>query len=322
MVLGLIEHTNGELDKPAQEMLNLGAGLAQDLGTRLEGIMVGKPGDSLLESLQTYGVEKVYYVDDDRLVAYAPEAWARSVIFLMDEKGPQVMLAPGSDRGNEIMAHVAAEKELSLATNCTQVAPGDPFLVTRVQWGGTVLEEVLIQGQPVLLTVAPFGILAEGINEGKEIEAEKVQPQFLASDFRVQVAALETEQEDKISLSDARIVIGGGRGVGSAEGFEVLDRLAALLGGTVGGSRVATNNGWRPHTDQIGQTGTRISPDLYIACGISGASQHMVGCMGAKKILAINTDREAPIFFKADYGVIGDLHEVLPAIISELQKEN
>ncbi len=125
---------------------------------------------------------------------------------------------------------------------------------------------------------------------------------------------------DKISLGEARVVVGGGRGVGSAEGFATLEELAELLGGAVGGSRVATNLGWRPHADQIGQTGTRIAPEIYIACGLSGAVQHMVGCKGSKKILAINSDREAPIMANADYAVIGDLHEIVPALSQEIRK--
>ena len=133
-------------------------------------------------------------------------------------------------------------------------------------------------------------------------------------DFRVQVNEIEEPDSDKISLSDARLVVGGGRGVGSAEGFASIEALAERLGGAVGASRAVTNLGWRSHADQVGQTGTRIAADLYIACGISGAIQHMVGCKGAKKLLAINTDPDAPIVAKADYAVIGDLHEVVPAI--------
>jgi electron transfer flavoprotein alpha subunit len=139
--------------------------------------------------------------------------------------------------------------------------------------------------------------------------------------FRVRVTEHIEKIGEKVSLAEAHVVIGGGRGVGSAEGFTILEELADLLGGAVGGSRVATNQGWRPHSDQIGQTGTRIAPDLYIACGISGAIQHMVGCKGAKHILVINQDREAPILERADYGVIGDLHEIIPALINELRKE-
>ena len=138
-------------------------------------------------------------------------------------------------------------------------------------------------------------------------------------DFRVRITGRVPAEVGKISLADARVVVGGGRGVGSSDGFAQLDELAALLGGTVGVSRVVTSAGWRPHAQQVGQTGTRIAPDLYIACGISGAIQHLVGCRSAKAILAINTDRDAPMVTRATYAVIGDLHTVLPAIIDEVR---
>jgi electron transfer flavoprotein alpha subunit len=139
-------------------------------------------------------------------------------------------------------------------------------------------------------------------------------------DLAVRVTGREAPATGSVSLTDARVVVGGGRGVGSAEAFAALEELAALVGGAVGGSRVVTSNGWRPHSDQIGQTGLRIAPDLYIACGISGAIQHIVGCKAAKRILAINTDPDSPIMGVADYAVIGDLHQVLPAITAEIRR--
>ncbi|HEX5149089.1 MAG TPA: electron transfer flavoprotein subunit alpha/FixB family protein, partial [Candidatus Limnocylindrales bacterium] len=139
-------------------------------------------------------------------------------------------------------------------------------------------------------------------------------------DLVVRVTGREAPAAGAISLADARVVVGGGRGVGSAEGFATLEELASLLGGAVGGSRVVTSNGWRPHSDQIGQTGLRIAPDLYVACGISGAIQHIVGCKAAKRILAINTDPDSPIMGLADYAVIGDLHQVVPAITAEIRR--
>ena len=155
-----------------------------------------------------------------------------------------------------------------------------------------------------------------------DVETQEYEPELSEHDRAVRVTDHIASEKQGVPLADARVVVGGGRGVGGEDGFEILEELADLLGGAVGGSRVATNNGWRPHDDQIGQTGTRIAPDLYIACGISGAIQHMVGCSGAKRILAINTDRDAPIVERADYAVVGDLHEVVPAIINELKSPN
>jgi electron transfer flavoprotein alpha subunit len=193
------------------------------------------------------------------------------------------------------------------------VTPGDPAVVTRMRWGGSLLEEARVHGSPLLLTVAPHVVEPEAA----AIEAVTLAPSL---DGAVRVSEHVQTASAGVSLADADVVVSGGRGVGSAEGFSVIEELAALLGGAVGCSRAVTMAGWRPHTDQVGQTGTKISPEIYIACGISGATQHMAGCKGAKNILAINPDAEASIFASADYAVIGDLHEVVPAISAEIRK--
>jgi electron transfer flavoprotein alpha subunit len=169
-----------------------------------------------------------------------------------------------------------------------------------------------------LLSVAPH-VLAAAQGDGAP-EVESFTPSLGEADLAVQVAEHVEEQVSGVSLAEAKVVVSGGRGVGSADGFGILEELAELLDAAVGCSRVVTSAGWRPHTDQVGQTGTKVSPDLYIACGISGATQHIAGCKGAKKILAINTDAEAPILASADYAVIGDLTEIVPAITEELRK--
>jgi electron transfer flavoprotein alpha subunit len=171
-----------------------------------------------------------------------------------------------------------------------------------------------------LFTVAPYAIAPAGAAVPIVVEAVPVTPTLSERALRVRVTEIVERSQDRVSLTDARVVIGGGRGVGSAENFEALEELASILGGAVGCSRAVTSLGWRPHADQIGQTGNRIAPDLYIACGVSGAIQHMIGCKAAKKILAINTDPEATIVAKADYAVIGDLNKVVPAITEELRK--
>jgi electron transfer flavoprotein alpha subunit len=242
---------------------------------------------------------------------YAPEAWAQALVDLE----PDVLVAAGTDRGHEVLAHVAARLNAPLAANCVDVRPdGDAFVLTRQRWGGSLLEEARLSGWPKLLTVAPHAVAADAA-------PTEVREQTPALDgVRVRVARREEPQAGVVRLDTARVVVGGGRGVGSAEGFAVLGELAELLGGAVGGSRVVTNLGWRPHADQVGQTGARIAPELYIACGISGAIQHIVGCKAAKRILVINKDPNAPILARADYAVLGDLHEVLPAVIAELRR--
>jgi electron transfer flavoprotein alpha subunit len=240
--------------------------------------------------------------------SYAPGAWATALI---EAAGADDIVAPGSERGNEILAHVAAQLDLPMAANVTEVR-GDE--VTRQRWGGTLLEEARIHAERRLLTAAPFAFEASN----SLLQAEVLRPDVSGAVQVVEHVAPDTG--GKISLADAKVVVSGGRGVGSSEGFAILEELAALLEGAVGCSRVVTSAGWRPHTDQVGQTGTKVSPDLYIACGISGATQHIAGCKGAKTLLAINDDPEATIFNHADYAVIGNLHEIVPAITAELRK--
>jgi electron transfer flavoprotein alpha subunit len=244
---------------------------------------------------------------------YAPGAFARSLHEVIGQRAPSALLAPGTDRGNEVLAHLAAILDLPMAANCVSIALGDPATVTRIRWGGSLLEEASVHGSPLLATVAPHAVAAEVA----EPELMQLAP---SEDGAVAVTEHIPASSSGVSLADADVVVSGGRGVGSAEGFSVIEELAALLGGAVGCSRAVTSAGWRPHTDQVGQTGTKVSPEIYIACGISGATQHLAGCKGAKKLLAINPDAEASIFASADYAVIGDLHEVVPAISAEIRK--
>ncbi len=250
-------------------------------------------------------VEPIRFAGD-----YAPEAWAAAVV----ELAPELVVGPGTDRGHEVLAHAAARLGVPLAANCVEAkTDGDALLLTRQRWGGSLLEEARLSGSPKLLTVAPHVVPA-----ADAVEARELTPSL--EDARVRVVRREEPEAGTIRLDTARVVVGGGRGVGSAEGFALLEELAELLGGAVGGSRVVTNLGWRPHADQVGQTGARIAPDLYIACGISGAIQHIVGCKAAKRILVINKDEHAPLVARADYAVIGDLHEIVPAIVAELRE--
>jgi electron transfer flavoprotein alpha subunit len=258
-------------------------------------------------SAQAFGFART--LGDVRAVAfegaYQPAAWAK----VLAAQDADAIVAAGSDRGNELLAHVGAILDQPLAANVISM---DGDTVTRVRWGGSLLEEATLHGSPKLLTVAPHTHPAAEIGDVEALDAP--------DDGSPKVIATVEESSGGVSLRDAKVVVGGGRGVGSSEGFAIIEELAGLLGAAVGCSRVVTSAGWRPHTDQVGQTGTKISADLYIACGISGATQHIAGAKGAKKILAINTDPEAPILASADYAVIGDLHEVVPAITAELKR--
>jgi electron transfer flavoprotein alpha subunit len=260
-------------------------------------------------------VARARRVVHDRLDEYAPDAWAQAIV----ELEPEIVVAPGTDRGQEVLARVAARLDVPLAANVIEAeVDGDVLQLTRQRWGGSLLEEARLIGTPKLLTVAPHAVEAKPA--GMTTTVEQFTPTLGDEHFVVRITRREEPSSGTVRLDTARVVVGGGRGVGSKEGFELLDELANLLGGAVGGSRVVTNLGWRPHSDQVGQTGARIAPDLYIACGVSGAIQHWVGCKGAKRILAINTDKDAPLVAKADYAVIGDLHEVVAAIVAELRR--
>ena len=242
---------------------------------------------------------------------YAPQAWARAIASLQ----PTTVVAAGTDRGNEVLAHAAAMTGGVFAANVVR-ADGDA--VTRQRWGGSLLEEARLHGDVKLMTVAPHAVAIE--EAAGEPTVRAFAPELEDADLVAQVVERVETSSGGLSLAEAPVVVSGGRGVGSAEGFAPLEELAELLGGVVGCSRAVTMAGWRPHTDQVGQTGTKISPDIYIPCGISGATQHMAGCKGAKKLLAINSDPEAPIMATADYAVIGDVLEIVPAITAELRR--
>ena len=320
MILVVVEHEAGVPDRLSSEALALGRALSEATGVPLRAVAWGPGAAELAGRLGGTGVATIHVVGDPRLTDHAPEALGKALAQLVERDRPAAVVAPASDRGAEIMAHLAARADLPLAANCTDVRPGDPWQVTRQRWGGSLLEEARLEGSTRLLTAAPHAFEPAAPAAGAAaVPIETVTPDRADRDFRVRITSRVPAEAGKISLADARVVVGGGRGVGSAEGFAQLDELAALLGGTVGVSRVVTSAGWRPHAQQVGQTGTRIAPDLYIACGISGAIQHMVGMRSAKNVLAINTDRDAPMVTRATWAVIGDLHAVLPAIIDEVK---
>lgn len=320
MILCFVEHNEGEASPPSLEALALGQQLAKQTDTPLAAVVIGPAGRPAAEGLRAHGVGAVHLVADDRLNAYAPEAWAASIAGLLDALRPRALIAAATERGNEVMARVAAGRDLPLAVNCQAVETGDDaYLVTRQRWGGSLLEVARLRGEVKLLTVVA-NVLKPVAEPAATFALHELMPNLPEKVFRVRAVPAAGEESARVSLGEARLVIGGGRGVGSAAGFSVLEELAALLGAAVGCSRAVTSNGWRPHAEQIGQTGERITADLYVACGISGAMQHIVGAKGARHILAVNTDADATILSYADYAVIGDLHEVIPAVIAEVKK--
>ena len=315
MVLAFVEHADGVPDELSLQALTLARAYAAD--EPLAAVMVGTGAAHAASALGEYGIGTVHVAELDG--GYAPQAWGRAVAELAGRLEPAAVVAAGSDRGNEVLAHAAVMTGAALAANCVAATPGEPAEVTRVRWGGSLLEQARLHGALKLLTVAPHALAIEPAGAG-EPAVEAFTPELRAEDLVVQVSERVDTSTGGLSLAESPIVVSGGRGVGSSEGFGMLEELAGLLGGVVGCSRAVTSAGWRPHTDQVGQTGTKISPELYIPCGISGATQHMAGCKGAKKILAINADPDTPILASADYAVVGDLGEIVPAITAELRR--
>ena len=318
MVLVLVEHAGGAPAELSMQALTLARRYAG--GDPVEAIVFGAEAGAVAAALGEHGVGTVHVAEHDALQdGYAPAAWARAVAQLATERSPSAIVAAGSDRGQEVLAHAAAMTDGAFAANCVEATPGEPAVVTRMRWGGSVLEEARVHGPVKLLTVAPHAVGIETAAAGSAV-VERFTPALEDSDLVVRVEDRVVTSTGGLSLADAPVVVAGGRGVGSTEGFAPLEELAAALGGVVGCSRAVTIAGWRPHTDQVGQTGTKIAPDLYISCGISGATQHMAGCKGAKKVLAINSDPDAAIMANADYAVIGDLSEIVPAITAEVRR--
>ncbi len=320
-VLAVIEHDRGTIASASLGVLTAARNLAAQMNTTLEAVTVGANADALATVAAQYGATVVHQAHHNALTDFGPEAWGESVAQVVRKISPQVVIGTGTERGHEVIAQVAARLDLPASMNCMEFdsafTGAQPLKVVRARWGGSLLEQSEVDAQIKLVTLAnhtvdPSESPASASNIVHDVELNDSVMHSFVQDRVERVAG--------VTLATSPVVVSGGRGVGSAEAFAPLEELAGLLGGIVGCSRAVTNNGWRNHTDQVGQTGTRIAPDIYIACGISGAIQHWVGAMASKNILAINTDKEANIVTKAGYAVIGDLHKIVPAISEEIRR--
>jgi electron transfer flavoprotein alpha subunit len=311
-------HTGGATEV-SRETVTFARTLAERAGGPLHAVIVGNRPDGVVDELGSYGVTEVHHAVGDALSSYGGAAWAAAVQAAATDA--DAVLAPGTPRGMEVAAHLAARLSVAMAANVVGIEDGEPLRVTRQVVGGSVLEEMVLPERPAVLTVAGHAVVDEpGVPATATLR--EFSPEIAEADLLARVVSVEAAAEDLSSaaLTSARVVVGAGRGAGSADGFDATAELAELLGGALGVSRVVTSLGWRPHHEQIGQTGSRISPDVYIPCGISGAIQHWAGCASSKTILAINTDENAPMVTKASYAVIGDMHEVVPAINAEIRR--
>ncbi len=326
-VVCLVEHDAGVPIDSSLRTLTFARGIAAGLGDAdLVAVVFGPPAATLASSLASFGVASAYAVElpgaaEGKQQGVAPLGWARALSEVARRSQATAVVAASTDYGSEVPGHLGALGGLPMAANCFEAERlGDgTWRYGRYRWGGSLIETGILEGTPALLTVATDAVPAEpAASAPGSLAVEVLQPELSEGDLAVQ-ASESRSASGGVSLANARVVVSGGRGVGGPDGYAVLEELAGLLGGAVGVSRVATSLGWRPHSQQVGQTGTRVSPDLYLACGISGAIQHLAGCQSAKTMIAINTDPAAAIMGRADYAVIGDLHEVLPALVEALR---
>jgi electron transfer flavoprotein alpha subunit len=312
--LVLVTTGAGAADDVALQALALGCRLAA--GGPVHALVIAD--EAAATGLGAWGATEVHLARHAALGAPAPDAVARILHDLAMGLEASIVVGPGTEAGNTILARAAARANIPFAANCVDVTAGDPLTVTRLRWGGSLLEEAAIHAGLAMLSVAPHAIPATPADGVATVAP--FTPDLDEADLAVRVVDRIPAAAGGLSLAEAKVVVSGGRGAGSSDGFKPIEELAGLLGAAVGCSRAVTISGWRSHTDQVGQTGTKIAPNLYIACGISGATQHMAGAKGAKKILAINRDAEAPIMSAADYAVIGDMHQIVPAISAEIRR--
>jgi electron transfer flavoprotein alpha subunit len=316
MILVLVDHDRGELDQLSLRALTA----ARKLGQDVEAIVIGKEGAALAGIVGEYGAKVLHVATHANLTDYTPMASGRALKDLVEKLKPEAVLAAGSPRGNEQLAHLAAFLDLPMAAECSEITLGSPHHVLRARWAGNLIESANVHADLLIASVLAFSTEPESANGGAATVAE-FEPALEPADYAVKVLSRDAgESKGGVTLVDAKVIVSGGRGVGGPEGFGQIEELASLLGGTVGCSRVVTSSGWRPHAEQVGQTGTKVAPDLYIAAGISGAMQHIAGMKNSKTIVVINTDPEAPILRYADYAIIGDLHQVLPALTSAIRQ--
>ena len=314
-VLAIAEHRDGQFRKVTYEALSEGRRIADGMGTDLAALVMGSGVETAAGELGKYGADKIIVADHPRLAEYLTDAYTTVTAGVIGEVDPQVVIMGASTQGKDLAARLAARLNAGLAMDCVAVRVDDGNIVaTRPLYGGKVLAEVALSGKPQIVATRPNAMsIAES---AKAAAIEKTTVDLGENKLQFVEKTLETE---KIELTEADIIVSGGRGMGGSD-YSLIEALATALGGAVGASRSAVDEGWRPHSDQVGQTGKVVSPNLYIACGISGAIQHLAGMSSSKVIVAVNKDAEAPIFSKADYGVVGDLFEIVPLITEEVKK--
>lgn len=318
-VLIVPEERDGTLRKVSFELVTLAKEMAKGLGGSVEAAVIGNKVSSAAELLAKTGMAKVYHADSTTLATFSPEAYTAVLADLIRKAQPAVVLFGATGFGKELSARLAARLDWGLATDCIgfQVESGS-LILKRPIYAGKVLATVKPKSLPVMASIRP-NIFPPAVPGSASAPIEQVEVRVQAPRARV-VEKVKKEQATQVDLAEAKIVVSGGRGVKGPEGFEPIKELAKTLGAAIGASRAATDAGWIDYSKQVGQTGKTVAPQLYIACGISGAIQHLAGMSSSKVIVAINKDPDAPIFKIADYGIVGDLFEVVPALTEGFKK--
>lgn len=319
-ILAVIETRDGEIKKAGLEALSEAKRLAATLGGPVYAAIIG-PAPSTPESLGEYGASKVFIADSPNLAKYSTAAYARALLKIREKCDPDVILFSATTMGRDLSSFLAGLIDAPLAEDCIELKiDGGKVLALRPVYAGKSRIWVEPEKSPFLISLRPKAFAVEEPEAGKAAEVEKLPVEISENDIRAVVKDLLKTAAGKIDVAEAEVIVSGGRGMKGPENYGILDDLAGVFGGAVGASRAAVDAGWREHPDQVGQTGKTVSPKLYIACGISGAIQHLAGMSTSKCIVAINKDADAPIFQVADYGIVGDLFEVVPKLTEELKK--
>jgi electron transfer flavoprotein alpha subunit len=321
-ILFFAEQRDGKLKNVAKEAAAAGRTLADQLGVELEGVVIGGSGtENLSGELAEIGADRVYVFEDDSLDRYCASSYVSCMAGTIKEKGPSCVIIGASAMGKDLAPRLAGRLGVGIASDCTAVGfEGEDLIATRPIYAGKAFIRVRVKGDPAIVALRPKAFPAPDSLTAKEGVIEKVAFDLSAEEQKDRVIEVGTEAGGKIDLTEADIIVSAGRGIKGPENFPVIEELAAALGGVVGASRAVVDAGWRSHNDQVGQTGKVVNPTLYIACGISGAIQHLAGMRSSKYIVAINKDSDAPIFKVADYGIVGDLFEIVPELTKEVMK--
>jgi len=314
-VLAVAEQNDGVFRKVTFEALSAGRRIADHLGGELAAVVLGHGVQAAAADLGRYGADRIRVADHPALAEYLNDAYCNVLATVIEAEKPAVVVFGATTQGRDLAARLSARLNAPLAVDCLAIhAEGDALQVTRPMYGGKLLADVRLEGPLKLVAIRPNAMPITPLEKAGTIAMVAAEPGRTRTVF-----VEKTLDSGKVELTEADAIVSGGRGMGGSD-FSVLEALAGVLGGAVGASRSAVDEGWRPASDQVGQTGKVVSPALYVACGISGAIQHLAGMSSAKVIVAINKDAEAPIFAKADYGIAGDLFELVPLITAEIRK--